>query len=168
MVDGDFILAESHSILRYIAETRKLPDHWYPKDLKQRARVDEYLDWHHTHLRSGVHLYLMKKILYPIFGKEVSEKELKNLEKILHLSLKQMEDRLTKHKYLCGDEISIADISAFCEVMDTKLSPDIDISKYNHVVAWMNRMLLIPAVKKVHEPLLKQVEGLGPDTKAKL
>ena len=109
MADGDFILAESHSILRYIAESRVLPDHWYPQDLKKRARVDEYLDWHFTHLRSGVHLYLMKKILYPIFGKEVSESELKSLEKMLHLSLKQMEERLSGHKYLCGDEISLAD-----------------------------------------------------------
>ena len=38
--DGDFCLSESHSILRYLAESRGCPDNWYPKDLKKRAIVD--------------------------------------------------------------------------------------------------------------------------------
>mgnify|MGYP003907209611 CR=1 FL=1 len=38
MVDGDFTLFESHSILRYICESRNLPQHWYPfKDLRKRT-----------------------------------------------------------------------------------------------------------------------------------
>jgi len=33
-------LFESHAILRYLAETRKVPEHWYPKDPVKRAKVD--------------------------------------------------------------------------------------------------------------------------------
>ena len=37
LVDGDFTLFESHSILRYICESRNLPQHWYPfKDFKKK------------------------------------------------------------------------------------------------------------------------------------
>jgi len=41
--DGDFRLTESASILRYLAEKANSPA--YPKDLKQRARVNEAMDW---------------------------------------------------------------------------------------------------------------------------
>ncbi len=30
-------LAESHTIMKYLAQTRNVPDHWYPKDAKARA-----------------------------------------------------------------------------------------------------------------------------------
>lgn len=29
---GDFVLYESHAIMRYLHETRKCPDHWYPEN----------------------------------------------------------------------------------------------------------------------------------------
>ena len=41
--DGDFRLTESAAILRYLAE--KIGSPAYPKDLKQRARVNEAMDW---------------------------------------------------------------------------------------------------------------------------
>ena len=44
-------LNESHTILRYLVETRNCADHWYPKDLKTRCKVDQFLDWHQTFLR---------------------------------------------------------------------------------------------------------------------
>jgi glutathione S-transferase len=40
--DGDFRLTESAAILRYLAEKAGLAA--YPKDLKQRARVNEVMD----------------------------------------------------------------------------------------------------------------------------
>ena len=36
--DGDFLLGESHAILRYLATSRDVADHWYPTDPKKRAR----------------------------------------------------------------------------------------------------------------------------------
>ena len=41
--DGEFRLTESAAILRYLAE--KIGSPAYPKDLKQRARVNEAMDW---------------------------------------------------------------------------------------------------------------------------
>jgi glutathione S-transferase len=52
LVDGDFMLAESHAILRYLA-TREGRDDLYPAGLHDRARVDEFLDRWSTGLRAA-------------------------------------------------------------------------------------------------------------------
>ena len=50
LVDGEFVLAESHAILRYLAQ-REGRDDLYPLELHARSRVDEFLDRWHTALR---------------------------------------------------------------------------------------------------------------------
>ena len=37
LTDGDFSLSESNAILMYLSESRELPEHLYPKDLKVRT-----------------------------------------------------------------------------------------------------------------------------------
>lgn len=38
--DGDFILFESHAILRYLSSREGVSEFWYPTDSKARALVD--------------------------------------------------------------------------------------------------------------------------------
>jgi glutathione S-transferase len=46
--DGDFRLTESSAILKYLADKFELPE--YPKELKERARVNEMMDWLNSNL----------------------------------------------------------------------------------------------------------------------
>ena len=41
----------SAAIMTYLVDKYNLPDHWYPKELQKRAKIDEYLHWHHNYLR---------------------------------------------------------------------------------------------------------------------
>ena len=50
--DG-FVLPESSAILKYLADRHTVSDHWYPRELRARARVNAALDWHHFSLRRG-------------------------------------------------------------------------------------------------------------------
>ena len=43
LADGNLVLAESHAILRYLADREQRSD-LYPPDLRERAAVDEFLD----------------------------------------------------------------------------------------------------------------------------
>lgn len=51
--DDGFVLAESQTILRYLA-TRERRDDLYPADARERARVDEFLDRFATGLRTAL------------------------------------------------------------------------------------------------------------------
>ena len=112
-----FTLGESHTIMRYLAESRGCPDHWYPADLKKRALVDMYLDQHHTYLRMGVGGQVFKKLFSKgITGKVYKDSELEFHRIMLKRSLRLIEARLTKAPFLCGQEMTIADLSAACEL----------------------------------------------------
>ena len=51
-----------------------------------------------------------------LLGKEADPERMTLLEKLLHKSKKMMETYFLKdHKFICGNEISIADIQAVCE-----------------------------------------------------
>ena len=46
--------------MTYLVDKYHLPDHWYPKDLQKRAKVDEYLHWHPNNLRRGGGVFMLK------------------------------------------------------------------------------------------------------------
>ena len=72
---------------------------------------------HHTWLREGVTGYLMKKLFAPLFfNKTYSDEELEVTRQVLKKSLDDMERRLTQHKYITGEKVSIADLSASHEL----------------------------------------------------
>jgi glutathione S-transferase len=51
--DDGFILRESNTIVRYLADKHGRAD-LYPIDLKERARVEQWMDWAFTDLYQGV------------------------------------------------------------------------------------------------------------------
>ena len=77
--NGEIIysLHESNAIMKYLADTRKVPDHWYPKDLRKRGKVDQYLDWHHNFIRQGAGGYIFRKLFAPVvIGRTFTKEEL--------------------------------------------------------------------------------------------
>lgn len=52
--DGDFVLFQGASIMRYLCEKHDLPSHIYPKEcLEKRAQIDQWLFWQHLNIRSA-------------------------------------------------------------------------------------------------------------------
>lgn len=119
MVDGSFVLTESDAIMKYLATKYDVPEHWYPRQLEKRARVDEYTAWHHTNIRPHAATVFIQEVLLPAqFGGGVDEERLQGALSELEHTLDKLESMfLRRQPFLCGDDITVADLLAVCELM---------------------------------------------------
>jgi glutathione S-transferase len=150
--DGEFRLTESSAILKYLAEKFDLPS--YPKDLKQRARVNERMDWINTQLCRDLAYGLVYPQIFPFHKRPTDEHQkgqlawakerAKGWMKILDESL------IGKQPYLCGDRITIADYFASSFVSLAEFIR-VDFSAYPNVQRWYERMKGLKTWNKVHE-----------------
>ncbi|XP_029684847.1 glutathione S-transferase theta-2 isoform X1 [Takifugu rubripes] len=119
MVDNSFTLTESDAILKYLASKYDIPEHWYPWQPERRARVDEYTAWHHTNTRPHAAEVFILEVLVPIQTSSQVD------QVVLDGALAQLDDTLDKlesmflrrQPFLCGDDITVADLLAVCELM---------------------------------------------------
>ena len=115
LVDGDLVLTESSAILKYLAD--KVGSPAYPKDLKQRAKVNEMMDWWNTQFyrEYGYHFVYPQTLQHLKLDSDQGTKDLvargqKNAGTLLTV--------LDQHwlgdgrKFLCGDQMTIADCLA--------------------------------------------------------
>uniref|UniRef100_A0A8C3TIS6 glutathione transferase n=1 Tax=Chelydra serpentina TaxID=8475 RepID=A0A8C3TIS6_CHESE len=140
--DGAFTLAESTAILLYLSRKYNTPDHWYPSDIQKRARVDEYLSWHHTNIRTNAPKTLWIKVLIPLFtGQKLPPEKLQEVMDELAISLKQFEEKFLQDKpFIVGSEISLADLVAIVELMQP-VGADCNIFEgWPKLVAWRSQV----------------------------
>ncbi|XP_047674958.1 glutathione S-transferase theta-2 [Tachysurus fulvidraco] len=116
--DG-FILTESDAILKYLTAAYRVPDHWYPQQTQKRARVDEYMAWHHMNTRLHASKVFITEVLIPrLSGKPVDDVKLQRALWDLETTLDKLETMFLKDTdFLCGDDLTLADLLAVCELM---------------------------------------------------
>jgi len=108
--------------------------------MQTRAKVDEFLHWHHTNTR----LFTLQ-ILRPAAAKAAggaSPADLAFLEKADALIEKEMtllETFLDKDYIAHTDAPTVADYAAYCEIDQLEMM-GYDFAKYANVTAWIARM----------------------------
>src|SRR4051812_45138192 len=140
--DGDFRLTESSAILKYLAESIESPA--YPKDLRQRARINERMDWTNTQICRDFAYGFVYPQIFPMHKRPSDEVQSATLQwgKERAQGWMKVLDQYwigPKSAYLCGDKITIADyfassFVALGEVLRTDFSP------YPNVQRWLNNM----------------------------
>jgi len=151
--DGDFRLTETSAILKYLADKYDLAA--YPKDLKQRARVNEVMDWFNTQFYRDFGYGLVYPQMLPGMRRrsdesqaEVVERGQAGAKKWLHV----LNDYwLGPDKpYLCGDQPTIADY--FGSAVAT-LGEGIgcEFADYPHVCRWLDDMKKLKSWSEVNQ-----------------
>ncbi|CAD8165521.1 unnamed protein product [Paramecium octaurelia] len=160
--DGDFFVAESHNIMRYIIKQKNISTNLYPlTDIRQQTRIDQYLDYHHTNTRRCFHFYY-SVLIAPRKGQtvipEVLEKEQQDVAKVFSY----FENNWLKDKnYICGDQVTLADISACSEMMQLDMIK-FDFKKYPITNAWLHRVINIPELYQAHHVAFKIIKKQNP------
>ncbi|XP_051549218.1 glutathione S-transferase theta-1-like isoform X2 [Myxocyprinus asiaticus] len=121
--NNGFVLTESDAILKYLAKTYNVPDHCYPRHPEKRARVDEYTAWHHMNTRMHAAKVFIFEVLLPhMMGQATDPVKIEKALAELEGTLDKLENMFLKRQaFLCGDDISLADLLAICELMQVKV-----------------------------------------------
>lgn len=152
--DGDFRLTESSAILKYIADLSGSPA--YPKDLKRRAKVNEMMDWINTQVcRDFAYGFVYPQIL-PFHEREDAKVQAATLAWNGERARKWLQvldqNLLAGNKYLCGDELTIADYFGACYIALGEITR-CDFAAFPNVAAWLGRMKQLPSWKPVFEAI---------------
>ena len=153
--DGGFRLTECAAILKYLAE--KQGSDSYPKDLQQRARVNERMDWFNTQLNREFNYGFVYPQIFGFMKRPSDESQKVQVQWGKERAqgwLKVLDQHILApgNKYVCGDRITIADYQGAAMVGVGEVA-GCSFSGYPNVQAWLGRMKALPSWNKVHEAI---------------
>src|SRR3546814_564805 len=106
VIDGDFVMWESNSIVRYLARKRKSA--FYPTDFRARQVIERWMDWE---------LSLAAPRHVPVFiGLVRTKPEDRNQSAIeagiqqWNAAMKVLDGQLAENEYVAGEAFTLADI----------------------------------------------------------
>ena len=158
--DEGVVLWESPAILIYLCETHGWRDLW-PDALVARAKVNQYLHFHHRNTRELV-VHWSRSLWPSVFGKTDPDEGwfrrntfpgLENGRAVRRQSLGIIEGMLGRSAFLAGDSATLADISAYEELGQNqpKFANCEDYSEYPSIRRWFTAMEELPCHDDVHE-----------------
>ena len=150
--DGDFVLTECSSILKYLADKQDSPT--YPKELQKRARVNEVMDWFNTGLYREYAYHLLYPQIFPHHKREPEDANKVTVEwgksQCGHWLGVLNSHILGGKRYLCGNDLTIADYMGAAYIACGDLIRN-DLSAYSNITTWMGTMRAIPAWGQVYD-----------------
>ena len=135
--DGGFILFESDAIIKYLASKKNSPI--YPSGLKERAIVDQWIDFVTIHVGGAMSKVLFNRVFAPVIKVPVDEQSLKDGLSFLDKFLPVIEQQLTKNKNLTGNEFTLADFDLLA-ALDPAEAAGISLEKYPKISQWRDRL----------------------------
>ncbi|KAF2117893.1 glutathione S-transferase, partial [Lophiotrema nucula] len=108
----------------------------YPKDLKQRADVNRWLLWEASIWFPCCYVYFVEYIVKPLLGAQPDEKVIEAESERFHNCAGILDERLSKSKWLCGENVTIVDF-AVAAPMHLYKAQKLPLDKYPNLQRWM-------------------------------
>lgn len=134
MEDGDFVIADSHACLVYLARRYDSANRWLPVDARGEAKVAEWLSKSANEVHQGPWMK-RAKIRRPEAIRLADEEIDARCDHILAL----MDRRLTANDWLALGHATIADISCYGPISMLDVS-GYDTGRWPALRAWMQRI----------------------------
>ncbi len=138
--DGDFVLWESNTIIRYLAN--RYGAHLYPTEPMARARVDQWLDWQATNLNTAW------RYAFPALARNSPDNDpvrVAESVKAWNDAIGILDGQLTRTgSHVAGDVFSLADIAIGLSVHRWLKTPMVH-SEWPAAMAYYERLKQRPA-----------------------
>jgi len=142
--DADFVLWESNSIMRYLAN-KYGGEAFYPVEPAARASIDRWLDWQ---------LAMLNPVEGPVFLGTIRTPPEKHDKAALAAAVAKLmpqwaivEAHLASRPYMAGDTFSIADIALAIFAHRFLHNPFITVPPLPNISAWHGRLRPRPGFK---------------------
>jgi glutathione S-transferase len=109
LVDGDFVLWESNSVMRYLCLAYGKGSPIYPQAPKARAGVERWLDWTLSTLQP-----VDRPVFWALVRTPVAQRDMTAIQKDADAEAVQwriVDARLATRRFIEGDDFTIADIA---------------------------------------------------------
>jgi glutathione S-transferase len=115
----------------------------YPEEAQQRAKIHQYLHWHHSNARLAT-TQVVRPLAMQMWGKATPETlkktDPKQVEKTLTSTVERVETFLSMPYIAQTQQPTIADFACYCELDQIEAMGLFDFSKYPKTADWMKRM----------------------------
>ncbi|XP_055585048.1 glutathione S-transferase theta-1-like [Uranotaenia lowii] len=166
IIDDGFKLSNGVTILKYLIREKLIPEHWYPRDHKTRARIDEYLEWQHDTTSKVFNAFVQQKYLADAARQEEGKdsNRVEQYRQQVNQNLNQLErDWIVPGRFIVGDRITIADILAACEVEQPKIVGLDPFAGRPQLASWVEkvRYTMSPYYQEAHRDFYKFTEKVA-------
>lgn len=153
--DDEVRIWDSHAIMAYLVNKYGKDDALYPKDVVQRAVVDQRLHYDSGILFTGTVRAITRGLLF--FDSTTIERA--KIDAVVE-AYELVETFLGDNDYVAGPELTIADFSLLTSIGSLMVYLDLDASKYPNVAAWLQRLRELPYYDEANGVGAAQFEAL--------
>ncbi|BFG03230.1 glutathione S-transferase 1 [Drosophila madeirensis] len=148
--DDGFYLYDSHAINAYLVAKYGKEDSLYPKDLQQRAIVDQ-----HLHYDSSVIGSTVRAITSPLIRENQTEIPQAKIDALSGV-YESLNTFLKSTDYLAGNNLTIADFSVIAVLSGTSIFLEVDATKFPNLAGWVERIKKLPYYEEVNGSKVSQ------------
>ena len=159
LIDKGHTILESNTILRYLADSRKVDESYLPRtDLIERTKVDSALDWSSTSIRPALLPYINQTWFRPLVGLGHPTQEQKDkLRMTASNALKEVDE------FVKVGSLTIADLQIFEEVHLATECTDLKVKDYPNLNKWYSKIFENEHVQFYHHLMVKDINKDFPD-----
>jgi len=147
LVDGDFVLSESRSIMQYLA-SKKPESGLLPRDEAARADVTRWQFWDAAHFSPQLGSLAFEKLIKGMVGlgdpdsAKITE-ALSNFRRFAAV----LNQRLDGKQYVVGNSLTLADLTLASSLMYAKQT-EVPLADFPNIEAWLARITALEGWKK--------------------
>lgn len=152
--EGDFVLAESNAILRYLCDREGL-EGWYPAEAQARALVNQWLDWNQCRLSPATRDIVFNSV----FAREIGDAgAIARGRELLATLAPILEEALQQRPYVAGERVTIADLAVFSSLSQLDLAQSRPTSPA--IARWYETMGGVKGVQNAEATMAEAMQAM--------